>query len=727
MRWQTIVRAILALAFVGVGALVYVQFRSRSASAPGTPAGTPQVTEASVVRAASNGVTKLTGEFGEVVYEVEYSEVREFADKRTEFDQARVMFHRGSVKHTIVAGRATLLGQAGPTGNQPAQIDFSGGVRLTAEDGVEVVTDGTATFYNVEQKTVIPGAMRFTRGRLSGAGVGADLYMDRSVLWINSEAELTVAPEADGGIPIHASATRIGLAEADHYMVLEENSVMTRQGQRLAATNARVSFAQVGDAVQFIELRGSSSVRSTDGDSTRPAMTAENINLAFTPETGLLTNARLSQDAVVETRDASGQTRVSGSQIDLFMAADGETLTKLEAADPVEVQLPSQGGQPAKTITSRTLIAEGDETRGLTRALFSGEVVYDELSPGGRGRTVARSATADSLSLGLRGELGAVDTATFRRAFKVIDGDLVATAEEGVYDAAAETLELRSPAGAARPKVVDPRFEIEANEIDANLTSDAIMARSEGRQTVQSFLTPSVAKSSGRARGAGLFEAGKAVTGTSVSLEYSAAEGLAVYDGAVYLRQGDSSLRAAHVEINDASGDVTAKGSVRSTLALAADDTSGGPPSKPVQIDAATMRYSDGERTAGYDTDVVFKADTGEETSADQLVLTLEAAERRLSTAVATAAAGQEVRVALMEGRQTRGTRVTYNAATDEYVVVGTPAVFVAPTPDQGPGECSVGSGTELRFTRTSRTAVVLNEGGAVGVMSSAKCAAVIK
>jgi lipopolysaccharide export system protein LptA len=331
------------------------------------------------------------------------------------------------------------------------------------------------------------------------------------------------------------------------------------------------------------------------------------------------------------------------------------------------------------------------------------------------------------LSLGLKGELGAVDRATFRRAFKVTDGDLVATAEEGVYDAAAETLELRSPTGAARPKVIDPGFEIEANEIDANLSSDAIKARSEGRQKVESFLTPSTATSSDTAKGAGLFEAGKAVTGTSVSLEYSAAEGLAVYDGEVYLRQGGSSLRAAHVEINDASGDLTAKGSVRSTLALAADNTPDAPPAKPVEIDAATMNYSDTKRTAEYGTDVVFRADTGEETRADQLVLTLEAAARRLSTAVATAAAGNEVRVSLLEGRQTRGTRVTYNAATDEYVVVGKPAVFVAPTPDQGPGECSVGSGTELRFARTSRTAVVLNEGGAVGVMSSAKCAAVIK
>lgn len=731
MRWQSVVRVVLALAFVGVGALVYLQLKARPAAPPqstSAPLSNPQA-----VSQRESGTFQHFDEAGALVYTIAFERHETFADNRNVFEKATTTFVRNGVRHSIVSDRAEMIGRAGPTGNQPERIVFPSGVRMSAEGGVEVQADGEATYFNVEQKVVIPGPMRFTRGRLSGSGVGADLYMDRSVLWINDQAALSVAPEVKGGTPIEASAKRIGLAEADHYMVLEENAVMTHQSQRLSAQNARVAFAPVGDVVQFIELRGRSAVRSTDPRSERPALSAENINLAFTPDSGLLSNAALVQDARVTMRDAAGETRISGSDIEMFLAPDGETLTRLVATAPVEVLLPRQGDQPAKSIRANHLLAEGDDAGGLNRALFSEAVDYRETRPAGRGQPAAvRTATAGTLALGLKGDLGQVESATFRQNFKVKDGDLTATAQEAQYDSSGEVLKLRSNQQGPRPKVTDPQFDVEANEIDADLRNDAFDARGAGQARVESFVTPSRPQDKARTD-VGLFEPGKAVTGTSERLRYSRATGLAQYEGAVYLRQGDSALRADKVDLDDKKSDLRASGSVRSTLALdpATGKTAGTSKtpaaSGPTRIAANALTYTDSTRVAVYTGSAVLDSASGERLQGEQVTLTLEPSERKLKTAVATAAPNGEVRVTLLEGRQSAGQRLTYTAATDEYVVSGAPAVFVVPATDRGVGECNIGSGTTLTFGRTQGSYRVSSEGGAVGTMKPVKCAAVIK
>lgn len=725
MRWQTVLRIGIALAGIGVAVLVYLNLRER-------PVDTTAMTEAplsepDVLSEYVAGDKPATFEFlgpdGKPAMVIAFQRSKVFVDGRKEFDDINATFLRAGVKNTIVAKRAVATGKAGPTGDQPAEVVFTGDVRLTSEDGISVQAKDEATFYNIEQKTVIPGAMTFTRGRLSGSGVGADLYMDRSVLWINTNARLKVAPETGGGSPIDAQANKIGLADADHYMVLEGDAVMNHHSQRLSANNARVSFSDVGDVVQFIELRERSKVVSTGSGASRPNLTAENINLTFAPDTGLLTHTKLVQGAVVELKDSTGLTRVSGTDIDIFVGADGETLTKLEATAPVRVSLPQQGGQPAKVITSSGLVADGDDTRGLTRAEFSGGVKYTETRAAGRGQpALSREATSQTLVLGLKGDLAQVESAVFTQNFRVKDGELTATAHEGTYDSVKETLRLRNPAGvaAARPKAINAELEVVANEIDADLKTDGFHAR--GR--VDSFLTPS-SKTQTKSSG-GLFEAGKRISGASDSLTYRRDAGTAVYEGAVFLVQEDSTLRGDRVDIDDVKGDLVAKGNVSSKLTLQPEKP-GAPKQKPAIITAGQLVYSDSARTAVYTGSAALETSTGEHLRGEQITLTLEPRDRKLKTAEAVAAPGGEVRVALPEGKQAVGVRAIYTAATDAYQVHGQLAAFIVPAPEKGPGECSIGNGTVLEFSRTDGAAQVRTDGGALGRMKPAKCADVIK
>jgi len=728
MRWQSALRIVIAIAGIGVAVLVYMNLRDRPVDVTATDTAPLDDTNAiSITEAIEGGANTLEilGEDGTPAIVLTYQKSKVFADGRKEFDDVSGMFVRSAVKNTIAAKRAVATGQAGPTGMQPAVIVFTGDVTLSSEDGISVKAKEEATFYNIEQKTVIPGAMTFVRGRLSGSGVGADLYMDRSVLWINSDAKLNVEPEMEGGAPIAASATKIGLADAEHYMVLEGDAVMAHHSQRLSATNARVSFTPTGDVVQFIELRGQSRVESTGSAASKPNLSAENINLTFAPDTGLLTHTKLVQSAVVELREGTGVTRVKGSDIDIFMGLDGETLTKLQATNPVEVSLPQQSAQPAKLIKASALIAEGDDARGLTRAVFTGGVTYNETRPAGRGQAaMSRVATSESLELGLKGDLAQVDTALFRQNFVVKDGDLVASAQEGTYDSVKETLRLRSAAGGKRPKATNAEMDITAAEIDADMKTDGFVAT--GR--VDSFLTPS-SKAKTKSAG-GLFEAGKQITGSSEKLAYRRDAGTAVYEGAVFLVQGDSSLRGDRVEIDDVKSDLVAKGRVISKLAMvmgnAPADTKDAKSQKPSEISADQLVYTDAARTAVYTGAARLDTPTGESLQGEQVTLTLEPGDRKLKTAVATAPAGGQVRIALLEQRQAIGSRATYTAATDAYQVRGSLAAFVVPDKDR-PGECNVVSGSLLDFKRTEGESEVRTDGGALGRMKPAKCADVLK
>ncbi|MGE3343935.1 MAG: LptA/OstA family protein [Vicinamibacterales bacterium] len=719
MRWQTLVRIGLAAALVGVSVLLLLQWRGREAPTSDGAGPTAPLPSADVVSEDEAGTLTLTGIDGKPLYEIVYGRMRVYADQRLEFEDSTTTFSRDGVPHTMKAPLSQMVGKAGPRGDQPERILFPKGVTLSAANGISIVSDGEATFLNNDQKVVIPGPMSFTRGRLSGSGVGADLYMDRSVLWILDQAKLSVAPEVEGGTPIEASATRIGLADADSYMVLEQNAVMMHQSQRLAADNARVSFAEAGDVVQYIELRGNSSVSSTDPASNKPRLTATNINLQFDPATGRPTQTRLAENALAELKDEGRVTAVRGSTIDIAVGPDGETVSRLEASAPTEVKLPRQGEQPARTITAQSLLAEGDNGGPLSRAVFTGDVDYRETRPAQRGEPASeRHATSQSLMLQLNGDLADVEAATFRTDFKVVDGGLTATSDEARYDSGRETLQLRGRK--SRPHVVEADVDITATEIDADLRNEGFEARGLGAERVQSVLMPQ--KRAGAQPG--LFEAGKNVAGTSTSLSYSRTSRKAVYTGDVYLRQGDASLAAATVELDDHRGDLKASGKVASRLLVDTGDKAS--KEKPTEIDAAALVYSDAARTADYTGGAQLRAANGERLSGDRILLTLKPGERVLKTMEATAAPKGEVRIHLLEDHEAAGQKLVFDAATEMYRLTGTPAVLIVPAADR-PGICSVHTGSTFTFSRTGKIGASTSEGGALGQARDAKCAEVRK
>ena len=88
---------------------------------------------------------------------------------------------------------------------KPQTVLVTKGVKLTSDDGLEVTSD-QANYDSRTAVVTIPGAVQFTKGRLTGSGVGATYDQNRNVLWLLDRATLNVKPDAAGAGAAEATA-----------------------------------------------------------------------------------------------------------------------------------------------------------------------------------------------------------------------------------------------------------------------------------------------------------------------------------------------------------------------------------------------------------------------------------------------------------------------------------------------------------------------------------------
>lgn len=661
-------------------------------------------------------------------------------------------FSRNNVRYVVTADEAEASGKSGPTGEEPSQVVFHKKVKMVGDDGFSVEAED-ATYFGDEQRVVFPGEVAFTRDRLEGRGVGAELFMDRSVLWLNDQSRMTVNPEGNS-TPVEITGKRIGLAQSENYIRAEEATSIRRESQVLNADTTTVYFVEGTQTVRRIELVGKSNVRST-GKSQKPEMRGDNIDLDFNPANALLTHARMDTSAVLTVRDDSGATTVRSGVIDLYMGANGETLTKLDATGPTIVDLPRVGDSPQKSISANGLVAQGTDPKGLDRAVFNGDVQYRETLAAGRGQPASvRLAKSQQLTLGLDGALNQVKLALFRQNFcfvgpvaptatpadlqctadhklpsrGLLETTQIASADDGDYDAKAETLKLMN-GGPTRPDTWVKSREIDLRARNTNIDMKGERIDASGQVTFSRTPTAATAKAS---QSAGLFESGKPMTGRSNTLNYSKTTGVAKYGGAVVLSQGANWLRAGDVTFDEQKKDIEATAQVTSSFLIEqkADDATKQGPSATV-LNADKMEYKEAARRAVYTGKAHMESgEPGKKQTldADQITLELFPDRRELRWLEGIMTSAGIVIARLPEGRQSTGRRLTYDAGTDRYVVTGTPAEVVSRSATKGPDVCEVGRGTKAEFPRSGGSPTITSEGGAIGTATGDQpCSQVIK
>src|SRR3954469_14301648 len=169
MRWQRIARWALAVFVLAFAAIVVVSLRRPAR--PVVKSQTPRVDQKTIVEVGPLTHTR-TNPDGSIAFVLEGKRQLVYPDGRNVLFEAELTVPEKN-------GR-TLNGKGGemevitpPTGDTQFQtVNITKGARLTSSDGLDVTSDRAA----YDQRTAIvtiPGDVQFTRGRLSGSGLGA--------------------------------------------------------------------------------------------------------------------------------------------------------------------------------------------------------------------------------------------------------------------------------------------------------------------------------------------------------------------------------------------------------------------------------------------------------------------------------------------------------------------------------------------------------------------------
>jgi lipopolysaccharide transport protein LptA len=181
----------------------------------------------------------------------------------------------------------------------------------------------------------------------------------------------------------------------------------------------------------------------------------------------------------------------------------------------------------------------------------------------------------------------------------------------------------------------------------------------------------------------------------SESFTYDETSRKADYAGKTVLLQGDTTIRAETLSLDETKGDLTATGKVITNLVIA-DKAAADPKvkAKPTIARAETFTYADQTRKATYTTTAQMNGEQGN-LSAGKLELQLAKDDNALDRLEATGAV-----TAIVDKRTVTGTHLTFSPNDDKYLVNGAPVKMVD-------AECQETTGKTLTFWKASDRVLV--------------------
>lgn len=569
MSWQKRARLGVAVFAVIFAIGVYVAMGERQKAAPLQPIERKDPTSISEV---FGGVLKRLSGADEDFVVVAESRLG-YADGSEKLSGIRIDVRKRNGRDFTITADEALVGA-----NESA-FDLRRNIVLKASDGFELHTE-QATFNSSDEVVRAPGAVTFTRGAMSGSGVGMTYDERAQVLTLASDSQVALHDDA-GMVTTSFESGSSALDRVANVLTLLDSVHVLRDGQEFDAERGVARLSEAEEFVQYVELRGNARV---SGGGAVDAMGARDIDLDYTDDGKLLERVILVGDAAAALKGAEGVAarELHGGRLDLTFAADG-TVTRVVGQDAVRLVLPADDGTPQRTITARTLDGTGEAGKGLTRIEFKDAVEFRE------GATPAslREARSQLLRLGL--DDNAVSDATFTGRVTFTDGALKASAEEARYSPVQGTLGLSG----GTPEVADEQVVIRGTTIDVVFETRHMVARGNTRTTYSTAPPKGRGAKAPATKMPGLLDGAESVTVTAGTLDYTGAKSAAVYTGNVVLRQGTgTSIRADTIALDQESGNLTATGNARATIVSDGNESSRG--------SGDEIRYTDKTRVMSY-------------------------------------------------------------------------------------------------------------------------------
>ena len=700
-RWQRRARLVVAVSAVLFAvALVFAFKRGSTRPVPLTTAGRSDPT--AIVESTSGRVVRFNQARADVT--VEYEKQLTYKDGSTRLLNIRVVTGQRSNR------TFTALGKEGAVGQNDSTINLDGDVTIQASDGLVAHTEH-ATYSNSEEILRAPGPVQFARTGLHGVGVGMTYDKNQDELVILNQAELHLTPKGESGATdvFSGGAT---VARMDHAVLFERGMRALRFGQIIAADDGVAHLDDDNEQVERVELHGNASVTATKAEpGALQSLTGHDMQLTYRNGGSALEHVAITGGAVLQLAGETGAAgrEITANVLDVAFAEDGNTPTAVIGHGGVQLRLPPDADGATRTVKAANLEGKGEAGKGLTHLVFAGDVDFRE-----RSATLGRTGKAGILEVSMKEGHDSIEDATFSRTVRfAAEGGLFATSAVAKYVLDGGTLELSGTEPASRrPRITNDQIAIDATHIDAKLEGPKMKASGDVRSVLQPAKKGSTSKDAKKTetKMPSMLKDDQPVSVVGDNLDYDGTISLAAYAGSAKLWQVDTSVQGDSVTIDNQNGNMTASGSVTTSSMLKQGDKETKSTERVRTIGTSTdFVYEESLRRATYTGTAHLNGPQGDMT-ADKIELFLRPSGDELDRAEAYN------KLTLREqSRKTTGSRMTYTADDDTYVVTGAPVTIL--------DECGrQTSGRKVTFVKANDTVDVDSKGEVRTQTRGGKC-----
>src|SRR5262245_846896 len=260
-----------------------------------------------------------------------------------------------------------ITGKEGKVRDNEGTVELHGNVHVKVSDGLEVTSED-ATFTKTDGIARAPGDVRFSRGHMSGSGVGFVYDNNQDILTIRDHAVVHVTADAKGNGAMDVATGGLEFRRRERILNFSGGMRGRREREIIEADGGVAHLTEDQEHLEALQLRGHSTITTPGaGAGGLQALSGHDVDLKYGPDGRLIEHALINGEALIQLAGDDQQTgrRISANTIDVRLAPDGATPTALTARDSVALKLPAEADGIARTINAQTLEGKGDSEHGL--------------------------------------------------------------------------------------------------------------------------------------------------------------------------------------------------------------------------------------------------------------------------------------------------------------------------------------------------------------------------